>query len=75
LRIPGQSGHLVHLIPDTPQFVIEAALDNQPISHYFPKETLRRDSWLKVDYLWAKSKRFFDFTMKKGLRPGKLPRA
>jgi len=55
--------------------VIEAALDNQPISHYSPIKTLRRDTWLKGDYLCAKLKRFFDFIMKKGFQPGKLPRA
>jgi hypothetical protein len=55
--------------------VIEAALDNQSISHYPPEKTLRRDSWLKGDYLCAKSKRFFDSIMKKGSQPGKLPRA
>jgi hypothetical protein len=55
--------------------VIEAALDNQPTSHYPPEKTLRRDSWLKGDYLCAKSKRFFDSIMKEVFQPGKLPRA
>jgi hypothetical protein len=55
--------------------VIEAALDNQTISHYPPEKTSRRDSWPKGDYLCAKSKRFFDSIMKKAFQPGKLPRA
>jgi len=55
--------------------MIEAALDNQPISHYPPGKTLRRDSWPKGDYLCARSKRFLDSIMKKDFQPGKLPRA
>jgi hypothetical protein len=55
--------------------VIEAALDNQPIGHYPPEKTSRRDSWLKGDYLCAKSKRFFDSIMKRVFQHGKLPKA
>jgi hypothetical protein len=45
--------------------VIEAALDNQPISHYLPEKTFRKDTWLKGDYLYARSERFFGSILKK----------
>jgi hypothetical protein len=80
--IPEQSGHLFHLIPDTdscPFWILYKTgskrrwiINPQAITLL---RNLRRDSWLKGDYLCARSKRFFDSIMKKGFQPDRLPRA